>query len=146
MIYDICIVPVKSISLQPEISGEEGNEMIATCTAHGGRPAATVSWVVPDELEFLQRDTISLLLVSTLHLHMSIIGKFCCHKDDETFESVSILTFIPSANEHKKEVICQAINDVMEIAIEEKATLNVACKYKVRFSLTNSVPIPKIFR
>ena len=53
MIYDIFIVPLKSISLQPEISGEEGNEMIATCTAHGGRPAAKVSWVVPDELDEL---------------------------------------------------------------------------------------------
>ena len=49
-------------------------------------------------------------------------------QDDDTFECVSKLTFTPSPEENNKEVYCQAINNVMDEALEDKMDLVVECK------------------
>ena len=49
-------------------------------------------------------------------------------QDDETFECVGKLTFSPSPEENNEEVSCQAINNVMDEALEDKIELVVECK------------------
>lgn len=43
-------------------------------------------------------------------------------------ETISKLTFTPSAIEHEKKVICEAINDVMDAAVEYETELNILCE------------------
>ena len=56
-------VPVSSVSIAPDLSVQEGIEMILTCTAIGGRPAPTFTWIMPDTVQF-QVEESSALLVS----------------------------------------------------------------------------------
>jgi hypothetical protein len=118
-------VPISSVSISEEVCGQEGVEMILTCTAVGGRPAPTFSWIMPDNVQFQQDDSSSLLvrLTNKIHICTNIL------KDDETFESVSKFTFTPSHEENEKEVSCQAINDVMDEALEDKDVLFVECEF-----------------
>jgi hypothetical protein len=46
---------------------------------------------------------------------------------------ISKLTFTPTAAENGKTVTCQAINEVMEEALEEEALLDILCKLKQHF-------------
>ena len=43
---------------------------------------------------------------------------------------MSKLTFIPTAEENEKTVTCQAINEVMEEALEDETVLDIMCKLK----------------
>jgi len=99
-------VPVSSVSIAPVDPGQEGVEMLLTCTAVGGRPAPVFSWTVPDTVQFQLSESSSLV-------------------DDQTFDAVSKLTFTPSSEENAKEVSCQAINEFMNEALEDKAELVV---------------------
>ena len=68
-------------------------------------------------------------------------------KDDETFESVSKFTFTPSHEENEKEVSCQAINDVMDEALEDKDVLFVECEFlkcKKIISITLFADAPQV--
>jgi len=104
-------VPVSSVSID-SMPGQEGEEMILTCTAIGGRPAPTFTWVMPGSVEFQQEDSFSL-------------------QDGETFDSLSKITFTPTYEENDKEVECHAINDVMDEAIEYKIDLLIEYAPKV---------------
>eukprot|EP00092_Neocalanus_flemingeri_P009188 GFUD01009889.1.p1 GENE.GFUD01009889.1~~GFUD01009889.1.p1 ORF type:complete len:1498 (+),score=504.87 GFUD01009889.1:68-4561(+) len=97
-------VPVSSVSIAAEVSGQAGVDMRITCTTIGGRPAPTVFWIMPDTVQFQLEESSSLL-------------------DDETFESISKMMFTPSSEENTKEVSCQAINDIMDEALEDRAEL-----------------------
>ena len=118
-------VPVSSVSISKEVSGQECIEMILICTAVGGRPAPSLSWIMPDNVQFKQEDSSFLLVRLTTQINICKI----ILKDDETFESVSKLTFTPSHEENGKEVSCQAINDVMDEAFEDRADLFVECEF-----------------
>ena len=117
-------VPLSSVTIAEEVSGQEGVEMILTCTAVGGRPAPTFSWTMPDNIQFKQEDSSSLSVSLANQINICKI----IWKDDETFESVSKLTFTPTHEENEKEVSCQAINDVMDEPLEDKADLFVECE------------------
>eukprot|EP00092_Neocalanus_flemingeri_P025444 GFUD01027586.1.p1 GENE.GFUD01027586.1~~GFUD01027586.1.p1 ORF type:complete len:1098 (+),score=293.63 GFUD01027586.1:126-3419(+) len=99
-------VPVKSVYIEEELVGKEDEEMMLTCAAVGGRPMPTISWSLPENVEF-ETEEESLIL------------------EDETFQLISKLTFTPTAEENEKTVTCQAINDVMEEAIEDEAMLDI---------------------
>jgi len=102
-------VPVASVSID-SMPGQEGEEMTLTCTALGGRPAPTFSWVIP--VEYQQEDSSSL-------------------QEDETYESVSKITFTPTYEENNEEVECHAINDVMDESLEDKIDLLIEYAPKV---------------
>ena len=121
----MCSVPVSSVSISKEVAGQESIEMILTCTAVGGRPAPTLSWIMPDNVQFEQEDSDYLLVRLTNQINICKI----IWKDDETFESVSKLTFTPTHEENEKEISCQAINDVMDEPLEDKADLFVECEF-----------------
>ena len=45
-----CLAVVESLIIEDE-SGTEDEEMVMTCVATGGRPASTITWVMPDGLD-----------------------------------------------------------------------------------------------
>ena len=57
---------------------------------------------------------------------MQIINKE--NEEEEEWWSVSKLTFTPSAAENEKKVGCQAINDVMDAAVEYETEMNTLRK------------------
>jgi len=112
-------VPVTAVSLSLEEAGQEGVEMTLTCTATGGRPAPTFSWDMPGDVEFQVEEDSSLL-------------------DDGTFNSISKLTFIPSADEDNTEVLCQVINEVMSEALEDTKVMVIEYAPKVTIQEGNA--------
>ena len=68
--YLMCSVPVSSVSVSEEVSGQEGKEMILSCTAVGGRPAPTLSWIMPDNNQFKQVESSSLLARLTNQIYI----------------------------------------------------------------------------
>jgi len=99
-------VAVKSVSIHEEVVGQENEEMVLICTAVGGRPIPTISWLLPENVQFVTEDESNML-------------------EDETFELISKLTFTPTAEENDEMVSCQAINEVMEEALEDEAQLDI---------------------
>jgi len=99
-------VAVKSVSIHEEMTGQENTEMVLSCTAEGGRPLPTISWTMPENVEFEIEEESEML-------------------EDETFALISRLTFTPTAEVNEKEVSCEAINEVMEEALTDEAVLDI---------------------
>eukprot|EP00090_Calanus_glacialis_P045715 TRINITY_DN8668_c0_g1_i1.p1 TRINITY_DN8668_c0_g1~~TRINITY_DN8668_c0_g1_i1.p1 ORF type:complete len:1080 (-),score=259.44 TRINITY_DN8668_c0_g1_i1:89-3328(-) len=99
-------VAVKSVSIEEETTGQEDTEMVISCSAVGGRPLPVISWHMPESVEFETEEESEIL-------------------EDETFKLISKLTFTPSKEENEKYVTCQAINEVMDEALEDEALLDI---------------------
>ena len=54
--FSCCSVAVKSVSIQEELVGKEDEDMVLFCTALGGRPLPTISWSMPENVEFETED------------------------------------------------------------------------------------------
>jgi hypothetical protein len=49
-------------------------------------------------------------------------------QEDSTYETISRLILTPHKGLNGMEVSCQAVNEVMEEVLEDKAELNILCK------------------
>ena len=102
--------------------------MVITCVATGGRPEASITWTMPETVLFSVEEEVQ-ILVGFDKFNDKLKLKICTsNQEDDTFQTVSKLTFTPSQEEHEKKVSCQAINDVMEEAVEFETELNILCK------------------
>ena len=99
--------------------------MILTCVATGGRPASTITWVMPDNILFSVEEEVGIIVRLNKFIH-KVKQKY--FQEEKTFQTVSKLTFTPSAEENEKKVSCEAINDVMEEAVEYEKELNILCE------------------
>ena len=55
-------VAVKSVSIHEEVVGQENEEMVLICTAVGGRPIPTISWLLPENVQFVTEDESNMLV------------------------------------------------------------------------------------
>lgn len=99
-------VPVKSVFIHEETNGQEDTEMVLSCSAEGGRPLPTISWSLPEHIEFQTIEDSEIL-------------------EDGTFVLTSKLTLTPLAEDNEKVVICEAINEVMDEGITDEAMLDI---------------------
>ena len=104
-------VPVRSVSLDLDtVAGREGEEMTVTCTAVGGPPTPHISWTLPDNVPHVTTNSTNVL-------------------EDDSLETVSHVTFIPSSWHDLEVIQCSSINDVMTEAITYEAVLDIECEY-----------------
>ena len=108
-------------------AGTEDEEMTMTCIASGGHPASTITWVMPDGVNFTVEEEVT-VNVRTIVKHIEYRKKKFFVQEDETFETVSRLTFTPTADENEKNVVCEAINDVMDTPVEYETDMNILCR------------------
>ena len=108
-------------------AGTEDEEMTMTCIASGGHPASTITWVMPDGVNFSVEEEVT-VNVRTIVKHIEYRKKKFFVQEDETFETVSRLTFTPTADENEKNVVCEAINDVMDTPVEYETEMNILCR------------------
>ena len=52
---------VESVIIEDEF-GIETEEMILTCVATGGRPASTITWVMPDNILFSVEEEVGIIV------------------------------------------------------------------------------------
>merc|ERR1719494_1693196 len=94
-------VGVETVKLEEEsLTGKEGKEMTIICVARGANPPADISWNV----EELVSEVTSEEQENTI-------------EDDDTYETISRVSFIPSVEDAGRTVFCEAKNDVMEDAL-----------------------------
>ena len=118
-----CLAVVESIIIEDE-SGTEDEEMVMTCVATGGKPASTITWVMPHGVEHsVEEEVWTIVSIKNNYEQQSIIKIIV--QEEEEFQTVSKLTFTPSAAENEKKVGCQAINDVMDAAVEYETEMNI---------------------
>ena len=103
-------VELESVSLE----GDEGEEMEVVCRAHKSRPAATITWTLPEHVEYSEEQEEELL-------------------DDDTYDTVGRIRFLASSEDDGMSVSCQAVNEVMEEPME--ATEEVTVFFAPRISL-----------
>ena len=49
-------MPVKSVFIDEDTEGQEDIEMVLSCTAEGGRPLPTLSWFLPEHVEYQTKE------------------------------------------------------------------------------------------
>ena len=58
----LCVlVAVKSVSIQDTI-GKENEEMALICTASGGRPLPSITWSMPENVEYVTEEETNILV------------------------------------------------------------------------------------
>ena len=50
-------------------SGIEAEEMVLTCVASGGRPASTITWVMPDNVLFSVEEEVGIIVRLNQNIH-----------------------------------------------------------------------------
>ena len=100
-------VPIETVELEDSsLEGLEWEEMEVLCQARGSRPAATLTWTLPNLVEHTAEQEAQLL-------------------DDGTYNTVSRIRFTPIAKDDGMSVTCHAVNEVMEEGIETSEEINV---------------------
>ena len=98
-------IAVETVELD-SLEGQEGEEMEVVCRATKSRPEAIITWTLPDHVEFSEETEAELL-------------------DDDTFDTISRIHFVPTAEDDGISVSCQAVNEVMEEPLEATEEINV---------------------
>ena len=100
-------LPVESVELDDSsLEGEEWKEMEIACSARGSRPAATITWTLPNLVEHTAEQEAIL-------------------SEDNTYETVSKIRFTPIANDDGMSLTCHAVNEVMDDEIETSKNINI---------------------
>ena len=108
-------IAVDSVELESDsLEGDEGEEMEVVCRAHKSRPAATITWTLPEHVEYSEEQEEELL-------------------DDDTYDTVGRIRFLASSEDDGMSVSCQAVNEVMEEPME--ATEEITVFFAPRVSL-----------
>jgi hypothetical protein len=66
MIFPCGLVAVKSIAIKEELVGKEEEEMVLFCTAVGGRPLPSISWLMPENVEFITEEESKTLVCNVI--------------------------------------------------------------------------------
>ena len=116
-------VPIEALEMEgeelEELQGEEGEEMEVVCWSLRSRPYPDITWVLPNQMEFTAEQEAVLT-------------------EDETYDTVSRVTFTPTAEDHGMSITCQAKNEVMEEALEAEQKINV--HFAPRVSVSGGFP------
>jgi len=115
-------VPVKSVFIDEDTEGQEDIEMVLSCTAEGGRPLPTLSWSLPEHVEYQTEEESETL-------------------EDGTFVLTSKLSFTPSAEDNEMVVSCEAINEVMEEGIKDETVIDIMYAPRVTIEDENKTVI-----
>ena len=100
-------VPIETVELDySSLEGREWKEMEVVCTSKGSRPAATITWTLPNLVEYTAEQEAHLL-------------------EDSTYNTVSRIRFTPIANDDGMSVTCHAVNEVMEDGIETSEEIDI---------------------
>jgi len=121
-------VAVESLSIQEEtLIGVDGEQMTVSCVAQRSRPPATIIWNLPDtEGDFLHDK----FLDSAEEVDQVLL-------EDETYETVSRITFPAVAEENGMTVSCEATNEVMSEPILAEGNLNIHYLPRVEVNPSN---------
>ena len=107
--------------------------MKVVCKAQGSRPEATITWTLPNLVEYIAEEHDNFLL---MHDNCSL-GPYHDPKveytaeqealllEDGTYETVSKVRFNPIADDDGMSVTCHAVNDVMEEGLEASEEINI---------------------
>ena len=96
-----------SVELESDsLEADEGEEMEVVCRAHKSRPAATITWTLPEHVEYSEEQEEELL-------------------DDDTYDTVGRIRFLASSEDDGMSVSCQAVNEVMEEPMEATEEITV---------------------
>ena len=107
--------------------------MKVVCKAQGSRPEATITWTLPNLVEYIAEEHDNFLLMndecSSRPYHDPKVEYTAEQEalllEDGTYETVSRVRFNPIADDDGMSVTCHAVNDVMEEGLEASEEINI---------------------